>query len=73
VFLMELWPALVFTVGAGTVYLVLYWQWRGDVRPLEPDQIPILFVAWLVLVPVVVLGMRALLPSRGGPDVTIAR
>jgi 4-amino-4-deoxy-L-arabinose transferase-like glycosyltransferase len=72
VFLMELWPALVFTAGAGTVYLVLYWQWRGDVRPLEPGQIPILFVAWLVLIPVVVLGMRALLPFRAGPDATIA-
>jgi hypothetical protein len=73
VFLLELWPALVFTVGAGGVYLILYWQWRGDVRPLEPGQIPILFVAWLVLIPVVVLGMRALLPSRGEPDVRIAR
>lgn len=72
VFLLKLWPALVFTVGAGGVYLVLYWQWRGDVRPLEPDQLPILFVAWLVLIPVVVQGMRALLPSRGEADVTIA-
>jgi hypothetical protein len=72
VFLLELWPALLFTVGAGIVYLILYWQWRGDVRPLEPYQIPILFVAWLVLVPVVVLGIRALRRSPGEPDVRIA-
>jgi uncharacterized membrane protein len=60
VFLLDLWPALLFTLGAGTAYLVLYLQWDGDVRPPEAYQLPIIFIAWLVLVPVVVFGWRRL-------------
>lgn len=64
VFLIEFWSAMVFTVGGGIVYLTLYYQWRGDVQTLKPYQIPILFVAWLSLIPSVVTGLRLFLRSQ---------
>jgi len=69
VFLVEFWSAAVVTAGSGLVYLTLYYQWRGNVQELWPKQIPILFVAWLSLLPAVVMGLRAFL-RRGSstPD-----
>jgi hypothetical protein len=68
VLLLAFWPAVVFTVGAGTVYVVLYIWWLGDVRPLTSAQVVVLFFAWLALVPVVVTGIRDFLRRERGPE-----
>ena len=64
VFFVEFWTAVVFTVGAGAAYLVLYTQWNGntwwnfgEVTTLTRGQVPILGLAWLSLVPSVVTGV----------------
>ena len=72
VFFIEFVPAAIFTGVAGLVYLVLYTQWAGNrlwdyanVTTLTRDQVAILGLAWLALVPCVVVGLvQFLRPSR---------
>jgi hypothetical protein len=66
VFFVEFWSALVVTAGSGAVYVVFYYHWRGDVQMLTHRQIPLLFVAWLSMIPSVVVGLRTFL-RRGEP------
>ena len=73
IFLVEFWSALAFTVVGGGVWVTLYAQWRGDVRPLTSDQIGVLAIAWFALVPVVVVGLRRLARGqRPSPDARAA-
>jgi hypothetical protein len=57
VFFVEFWSALVVLAGSGAVYVWFYHHWRGDVQMLTHNQIPILFVAWLSMIPSVVVGL----------------
>lgn len=66
IFFVEFWSAAVVTAGSGLVYLTLYYQWRGNVQELWPEQVPILFVAWLSLLPAVVMGLHAFLRRDSG-------
>jgi hypothetical protein len=61
VFFVEFWSALVVMAGSGAVYVAFYYHWRGDVQTLTHNQIPILFVAWLSMIPAVVVGLLAFL------------
>jgi hypothetical protein len=77
VFLVEFWSAAIVTAGSGLVYVTLYYQWRGNVQELWPKQVPILFVAWLSLVPALVMGLRTFLrrddPTSSDRSATASR
>jgi uncharacterized membrane protein len=79
VFLLELRSAIAFTVLAGGVYLILYTQWAGyrvwdyaEVTTLTSNQMRILVIAWIALVPCLVLGLRMLLRADGASPLTDA-
>lgn len=67
VFLVEFWSAIVVTAVTGLVYTTLYIQWRGDVGLLSPFQYTFAFLAWLSLVPAIVMGVRSFL-GRPAPE-----